>query len=168
MIYRWKAYQIPKLLCFGSFLKFYTFLKLFKKLLIRFSRPFVFWRLFLSRFSYHSSEWCIWYTVGFVRKLWNLFILSIFRNSGWFKSNFKYGKKLFRGFSIFGHYFDWHFQSVYLIDANDMALESYRLGATFSCWSFLHISYHLRAVLNIVDSDFRISRFCMNCFCNYF
>jgi hypothetical protein len=42
MIYRWKAYQIPKLLMFGSFPKFYTFLKLFKKLLIRFSRPFVF------------------------------------------------------------------------------------------------------------------------------
>jgi hypothetical protein len=36
-------------------------------------------------------------------------------------------------FSIFGHYFALHFQTVYPIDANDMALESYRLGATFSC-----------------------------------
>jgi hypothetical protein len=33
--------------------------------------------------------------------------------------------------AIFGHYFDWHFQTVYPIDANDMALESYGLGATF-------------------------------------
>jgi hypothetical protein len=153
MIYCWKAYQILKLLCFRSFPKFYTFLKLIQKLIIRFSR---------------LSEWCLWYTVGLLRKLWNLFILSIFRNSGWFKSNFKYGKKLFCGFSIFGHYFDWHFQTVYPIDANDMALESYRLGATFSFWSYLRISYHLRAVLNIGDSDFRISQFCMNCFCNYF
>jgi hypothetical protein len=168
MIYRWKAYQIPKLLCFGSFLKFCTFVKLIQKLLIRFSRLLVFSESILSRFSYRSSEWCLWYTVRFVRKLRNLFILSIFRNYGWFKSNFKYGKKLFRGFSIFRYYFDWHFQIVYPIDANDMALESYGLGATFSFWSFLRISYHLRAVLNIGDSDFQISRFCMNCFYNYF
>jgi hypothetical protein len=32
-----------------------------------------------------------------------------------------------------GHYFAWNFQTVYPIDANDMALERYRLGATFSC-----------------------------------
>jgi hypothetical protein len=69
---------------------------------------------------------------------------------------------------MFGHYFDWHFQTVYPIDANDMSLESYGLGATFLFWSFLQISYHLRAVLNIGDSDFLISRFCMNYFCNYF
>jgi hypothetical protein len=42
MIYRWKAYQIPKLLCFGSFPKFCTFLKLIQKLIIRFSRLLVF------------------------------------------------------------------------------------------------------------------------------
>jgi hypothetical protein len=168
MIYHWKDYKIPKLLCFRSFPKFCTFLKLIQKLIIRFSRLLVFSEIILSRFSYRSSEWCLWYTVGFVRKLRNLFILSIFRNSGWFKNNFKYGKKLFRRFSIFGHYFDWHFQTVYPIDANDMALESYGLGVTFSFWSFLRISYYLRAVLNIVDSDFWISRFCMNCFCNYF
>jgi hypothetical protein len=42
MIYRWKAYQIPKLLSFGSFLKFYTFLKLIQKLIIEFSRLLVF------------------------------------------------------------------------------------------------------------------------------
>jgi hypothetical protein len=115
-----------------------------------------FWRVFLSRFSYRWSEWCIWYTVGFVSKLRNLFILSIFRNSVWFKSNFKYSKQLFREFSIFGHYFAWHFRTVYPIDANDIALESYRLAATFICWLFLRISYHLRAVLNMV---IRISGF---------
>jgi hypothetical protein len=32
-----------------------------------------------------------------------------------------------------GQYFSWHFQTIYPIDANDMALESYGLGATFSC-----------------------------------
>jgi hypothetical protein len=42
MIYRWKAYQIPKLLCFGSFPKFCIFLKLIQKLIIRFSRLLVF------------------------------------------------------------------------------------------------------------------------------
>jgi hypothetical protein len=42
MIYRWKAYQILKLLCFGSFLKFGTFLKLIQKLIIRFLRLLVF------------------------------------------------------------------------------------------------------------------------------
>jgi hypothetical protein len=42
MIYRWKAYQILKLLCFGSFPKFCTFLKLIQKLIIRFSRLLVF------------------------------------------------------------------------------------------------------------------------------
>jgi hypothetical protein len=36
MIYRCKAYQIPKRLCFGSFPKFCTFFKLIKKLIIRF------------------------------------------------------------------------------------------------------------------------------------
>jgi hypothetical protein len=36
MIYRWKAYQIPKLLCFRIFPKFCTFLKLIQKLIIRF------------------------------------------------------------------------------------------------------------------------------------
>jgi hypothetical protein len=41
-------------------------------------------------------------------------------------------KKLFHGFSIFRHYFDWHFQTVYPFNANDMALESYGLDATFS------------------------------------
>jgi hypothetical protein len=133
MIYRWKAYQILKLFCFGNFPKFCTFLKLFQKLIIRFSRIFVFSESILSRFSYRSSEWCIWYTVGFVRKLKNLFILSIFWNSELFKNNFKYGKQLFHGFSIFGHYFAWHFQTVYPTDANDMALESHVLGATFSC-----------------------------------
>jgi hypothetical protein len=114
----------------------------------------IFREYFLSRFSYRSSEWCLRYTVGFIRKLQNLFILSIFQNYGWFKSNFKYGKKLFHRFSIFRYYFDRHFQTVYPIDANDMALESYGLGATFLFWSFLQISYHLRAVLNIGDSNF--------------
>jgi hypothetical protein len=42
MIYRWKAYQILKLLCFGCFPKFYIFLKLIQKLIIRFSRLLVF------------------------------------------------------------------------------------------------------------------------------
>jgi hypothetical protein len=42
MIYRWKAYQILKLFCFISFSKFCTFLKLFQKLIFRFSRLFVF------------------------------------------------------------------------------------------------------------------------------
>jgi hypothetical protein len=69
----------------------------------------------------------------------------------------KYDKQLFHGFSIFGHYFAWYFQIVYPIDANDMTLESYRLGATFSSGPFLWISYHLRAVLNIGDSDFWIT-----------
>jgi hypothetical protein len=42
MIYRWKAYKISKLFCFRSFPKFCTFLKLFQKLIIRFSHLFVF------------------------------------------------------------------------------------------------------------------------------
>jgi hypothetical protein len=39
---------------------------------------------------------------------------------------------LFRGFFHIEQYFALHFQTVYPIDANDMALESYGLGATFS------------------------------------
>jgi hypothetical protein len=35
-------------------------------------------------------------------------------------------------FFHFRHYFDWHFQTVYPVDANDMELESYGLDATFS------------------------------------
>jgi hypothetical protein len=42
MIYRCKAYQIPKLLCFESFPKFCIFLKLIQKLIIRFSHLLVF------------------------------------------------------------------------------------------------------------------------------
>jgi hypothetical protein len=42
IIYRWKAYHISKLFCFESFLKLCTFLKLFQKLIIRFSRLFLF------------------------------------------------------------------------------------------------------------------------------
>jgi hypothetical protein len=42
MIYHWKAYQISQLFCFESFPKFYIFLKLFQKLIIRFSHLFVF------------------------------------------------------------------------------------------------------------------------------
>jgi hypothetical protein len=41
-------------------------------------------------------------------------------------------KNYFTDFPFFGHYFDWHFQTVYPINANDMALESYGLGTTFS------------------------------------
>jgi hypothetical protein len=39
----------------------------------------------------------------------------------------------FADFLFCGYYFSCNFQTVYPIDANDMALESYRLGATFSC-----------------------------------
>jgi hypothetical protein len=61
-------------------------------------------------------------------------MLSVSRNCGRSKSNFKYGKQRIHGFFIFcGYYFAYNFQTVYPIDANDMALESYRLGATFSC-----------------------------------
>jgi hypothetical protein len=41
--------------------------------------------------------------------------------------------KDFTDFLFCGEFFAWHFRTVYPIDANDMALESYRLGATFSC-----------------------------------
>jgi hypothetical protein len=39
----------------------------------------------------------------------------------------------FADFLFCEQYFAWHFQTVYPIDASDMALESYGLGATFSC-----------------------------------
>jgi hypothetical protein len=38
----------------------------------------------------------------------------------------------FTDFLFCRHFLAWHFQTVYPIDANDIALENYRLGATFS------------------------------------
>jgi hypothetical protein len=155
MIYRWKAYEISKLFYFGSFPKLYTFLKLFQKLIFRFSRLFVFSEsIFVAVFiSFIGMMHMIYSWIP--KEIVKLIHFKYFsKNSGWYKSNFRYGKQLFNGFFIFGHYFAWHFQTVYPIDTNDMALETYRLGATFSCWSFLRISYHLRAILNIGDLDF--------------
>jgi hypothetical protein len=132
MIYLWKAYKISKLFSFGSFPKLCTFLKLYQKFRFRFSRLFVFLEsVFVAVFtSFIGMMHMIYHWIH--KEIAKLFILSIFRNSGWYKSNFRYGKQLFHGFFIFGHYFAWHFQTVYPIDVNDMALESYGLGATFS------------------------------------
>ena len=75
-------------------------------------------------------------------------MLNTFRDSSRFKSSFKNGAADDEWQRAYFHDF---FKTAHRNKANDMPLERYRRGASFSYLSFSLIRYGLRAVSNLLN-----------------
>jgi hypothetical protein len=105
MIYHWIRIESLQLWFFKLFANSLWFKINFKYTKVQFSKFLYFRAVVCVIFPNHLSVWCIWYTIGKIWKLHNLFMFTLFPNSVLFKTNLKYTKRSFFRFVIFSTIF---------------------------------------------------------------